>query len=214
MSNGLNPTKALIFRITHRDNVPWIMDNGIHSRASSVIDPNFVEIGNPDLITKRRSREVPTPTGGSLSEYVPFYFTPHSPMIYNITTGFHGITKRRNEEIVILASSLRKMEELGIAFVFADRHAYSQAANFSSDTGDLDNADWGILQARNFRNDPDNPERKEKYQAEALIHRHVPNQALLGIICYDSDAKNELTAVAAKRGLDSKIEQRPNWYFR
>lgn len=26
----LNPEKALIFRIIHRDNLPWVMDNGLY----------------------------------------------------------------------------------------------------------------------------------------------------------------------------------------
>lgn len=142
MSTKLNPEKALIFRITHRDNIPWIMDHGLHCRSSGVIDPNFVEIGTPNLIDKRQARDVPIAPGGTLSDYVPFYFTPHSPMMLNIKTGYHGITPRENEKIVILASSLPKMEEVGIDFIFTDRHAYLQAACFSSDTGDLDRIDW------------------------------------------------------------------------
>ncbi len=45
MSGSLNQEKALIFRITHRDNVPWIITNGMHCRNSGIHDPNFVSIG-------------------------------------------------------------------------------------------------------------------------------------------------------------------------
>jgi len=44
---NLNPEKALIWRIVHRDNLPWILDNGLHCRNSLLQDPNFVNIGNP-----------------------------------------------------------------------------------------------------------------------------------------------------------------------
>ena len=27
---SLNPDKALLWRIVHRDNLPWILDNGLH----------------------------------------------------------------------------------------------------------------------------------------------------------------------------------------
>ena len=27
---SLNPEKALIWRIVHRDNLPWILDKGVH----------------------------------------------------------------------------------------------------------------------------------------------------------------------------------------
>lgn len=33
---NLNPEKALIWRIVHRDNLPWIVDNGV--RGSHAVD--------------------------------------------------------------------------------------------------------------------------------------------------------------------------------
>ena len=37
-----------IFRVTHIDNVLWVLDNGLHCKESGVQDPNFVGIGNTD----------------------------------------------------------------------------------------------------------------------------------------------------------------------
>ena len=54
MSRSLNPEKALIFRITHIDNVPWLLDHGLHCRNGGLTDPSFRSIGNPELIDKRR----------------------------------------------------------------------------------------------------------------------------------------------------------------
>ena len=120
MSKDLNPEKALIFRITHRDNVPWILSNGLHCRNGGVFDPNYVEIGNPDLIQKRRYHPVRHAMGGTLGDYIPFYFTPFSPMLLNIKTGWNGIRQRDNEEIVILVSSLRELQDRGMPFLFTD----------------------------------------------------------------------------------------------
>src|SRR5437879_3349079 len=96
---SLNPGKARIFRITHVSNVPWALANGLHCSNSAQSDPNYVQIGNSELITRRTTRVVPVPPGGTLSDYVPFYFTPYSPMLYNIKTGYNGITKRSMDEI-------------------------------------------------------------------------------------------------------------------
>lgn len=137
MSKDLNPSKALIFRIVHRDNVEWIFGNGLHCRNSSKKSPHYVEIGNPELIEKRTTRYVGVAPGGTLGDYVPFYFTPFSPMLYNIKTGYGGIRRRPNEEIVILVSSLHTLGKMGVPFVFTDRHAYLAAAQFSSDLADL-----------------------------------------------------------------------------
>ena len=98
----INRDKALIFRITHRANIPWLVANGIHCATSPTQDPAFRPIGNAELIGKRRHRALPPAYGGVLSDYVPFYFTPYSPMMYNIHTGYGGIEKQRNEDIVKL----------------------------------------------------------------------------------------------------------------
>jgi len=50
MSLPLTQEKGLIFRITHIDNVPWILRNGLHCASSSVLDPHFRRIGNQELI--------------------------------------------------------------------------------------------------------------------------------------------------------------------
>ena len=85
--SNLNSTKALIWRITHRQNLPWIMEKGLHAGGSPVRSENWTVIGNEDLINRRRFRDVPIAPGGTLNDYVPFYFTPFSPMMYNIHTG-------------------------------------------------------------------------------------------------------------------------------
>ena len=153
---SLTPEKGLIFRITHVDNVPWILDHGLHCYNSEISDSNYIEIGNPELIAKREHRVVPIPPGGVLSNYVPFYFTPFSPMLYNIKTGWGGVQQRPMREIVILVSSIKKAAESRLEFVFTDRHAYLEAATYfsSDDLGCLDRIDWKILQGRNFKQRP------------------------------------------------------------
>lgn len=152
MSN-LTPGNAFIFRIIHRDNMAWIFDNGLHCRSSQVFDPNYVNIGNRELIGRRSHRVVPCPPGGTLGDYVPFYFTPFSPMMLNIRTGWGGITKRENDEIVIVASSLQRLKKDNIPFLFTDRHAYLEAAQYSATLAELDRIDWELLQKKDFKRD-------------------------------------------------------------
>jgi hypothetical protein len=89
MSENLAAERALIFRIVHRDNVPWIMANGMHCRNSPTTNPNFVAIGNQDVIDRRQFRAVHCSPFGTLSNYVPFYFTPFTPMLMNIKPDAH-----------------------------------------------------------------------------------------------------------------------------
>ena len=82
----LTAEKALIWRIVHRDNLPWVLDNGLHCGNGGAHATSWTSIGNPELIDKRARHPVPVPPGGVLNDYVPFYFTPFSPMLRNIST--------------------------------------------------------------------------------------------------------------------------------
>jgi hypothetical protein len=213
-SQTLTPENALIFRITHRENVPWILRNGLHCPSADVRDQNFISIGNPELIERRRNRPVDVPPGGTLEDYIAFYFTPYSPMLYNIRTGYGGIRQRRNEEIAVLVSSLSALKSSDVSYVFTDRHAYLQTANFFDDDDDLPNAvDFALLQSKDFARDAEYPEKFDRYQAEALAHRFVPVEAILRVGCYTSSVKDELEAACSDLGVDMKIVHRTEWYF-
>lgn len=213
LEETLTSEKALIFRAIHRSNLPWILVNGLHSRSSDLQDPGFIAIGNAEIIYRRQSRKVPIASGGDLADYIPFYFTPYSPMLLNIKTGNGGVQQRPNDDIVILVSSLITLEELGIPYVFTDRHAVLAAARFFSQRADLDHVDFGLLQRRDFRRDQNDPGKFERYQAEALAHRHLPLEALMGVACYSEAVRQEVEAAISSAGVGVKVVVRPDWYF-
>jgi hypothetical protein len=212
MQSKLNANKALIFRIVHRDNVPWTLASGLYSRNAEVQDPNYRTIGNPELIAKRQTRNILISPGGTLSDYIPFYFTPFSPMMYNIKTG-RGVSHVPNRDIAILVSSLHKMKDSGVSFVFSDRHAYLQQAVYYNNIDNLDVIDWAILQRKDFRRDPDDPEKIERYQAEALIYNHLPVGSLIGIVCYTDLVSTQFQNLVAEKGLNLKVVNQSGWYF-
>jgi hypothetical protein len=205
--------KALLWRITHIQNIPWILANGLHAPNSAEYSPDWVTIGNLDLIDRRGHRSVPIFPGGVLNDYVPFYFTPFSPMLYNIYTGRGGVRHFPNKDIVILVSSMERISALGLPFVFTDRHAYTVTANFYNRLEHLDQIDWLLLQRRNFQRDSDDPEKVERYQAEAMVRGQVPIHALLGVVCYTEHAQEELQTQVDRLGIGLNIHCLPHWYF-
>jgi hypothetical protein len=204
---NLNPEKALIWRILHRANLPWVLQHGIHCGNSPVRFSEWVSIGNAELIGKRAVRPIPGSPGKTLGDYVPFYFTPFSVMLRNIHTGWNGIRQVPNADIVILVSSLRRVSQLGLPFLFTDSHAYSGLARFYDDLAHLDRVDWPLLQRRDFKRDP------ERYQAEALVQGHVPLAALLGIVCHTDAVRADIEGKMHALGLALPVHTRPNWYF-
>lgn len=203
---------ARIFRITHVDNVPWILAHGLHCQGAPQRDPGYVAIGNPDLIDRRTRRAVPVPPGGTLSDYVPFYFTPWSPMLFNIKTG-RGVPMRPMSEIAILVSSIPRLEGLGIRYLVSDRHAYLQLAEFATGPAGLDRIDWQQLRKRNFQRDPEDPTPFDRYQAEALVHQHLPCEGLLAVICHGEEQAERCRGPLRGQGQGPKLLVKPDLFF-
>ena len=134
-------------------------------------------------------------------------------MLYNISTGF-GVPYCPSADIVFLVSSLYKLRELGVQFIFTDRHAYLVAARFFDDLNSLDQIDWDILQSRDFKRDTKDPGKLDRYMAEALAYREVPVSGLLGLVCYNVQVEEELKKALANRGIELPTIVRPGWYFR
>ena len=52
----LNAEDATIWRIVHIDNLPWVLDNGLHCSNSPTQSPDWVGIGNQEIIDRRGTR--------------------------------------------------------------------------------------------------------------------------------------------------------------
>lgn len=208
----LNPERALIFRIIHRANLDWVLQHGLHCGNSETRSPHWVSIGNQELIGKRASWPVTAAPGGVLNDYVPFYFTPFSPMMLNIRTGWNGVQKHLPRDILILVSSLPRVAQLGLTWLFTDTHANNGVVNYFKRLEDLHRLDWRTLQTRDFKRDPDDPAKVSRYQAEALVHRHCPLQGLSGIACFDEDVKIAVQQAVTAAGALLKVVKQPSWY--
>ena len=172
-----------------------------------------MEIGNPDLIEKRRRRPVPVPPGGTLSDYVPFYFAPYVPMLSRIKTGRNGILRRPISEIVILVSSLPTFAAAGIPFVFTDQHASLLTASFFATLADLPRLDWALWQTHGVEREPRDLDKLARRAAEALAYRHVPVAALHGVACYGEDEQRTIEELMRNVPAPLDVVRRPDWFL-
>ena len=134
-------------------------------------------------------------------------------MMYNITTGYGSITRRANEDIVILFSSSHRLRELDVPFLYTNQHAYSVETDFYDGSENLEQVDWDLLQRRDFKTADADPGKQLRYQAEVLVHQHVPWEALLGIGCYNKVVQQSLKTMMETRHLETRGRAVPDWYF-
>jgi hypothetical protein len=130
-------------------------------------------------------------------------------MLLNIVTGF-GVAKIPRDEIVVLVSSLHRVHEMGIPFVFTNQHAYPVTAEYFTDLADLDRIDWPLLQRRDFKHDPG---KKERYQAEASVWKQLSAEGLIAICCHSPEVQSHIQSEIDRRGLTMKAHVQRNWYF-
>ena len=66
---------------------------------------------------------------------------------------------------------------------------------------------------RDFKQDPEDPGKKERYQAEALIWKEVPLDALLAVCCYSPAVKSRVESQIAESGKALTTLVQTSWYF-
>ncbi|MBK8444412.1 MAG: DUF4433 domain-containing protein [Sphingobacteriales bacterium] len=204
-------SKTRLFRMTHIENIPHILQNGITHSASANANPNFVAIGDNSLIATRNSFLLNN--GKLLGDYIPFYFGYRTPMLFVIQKGFNMVTPTPAEDIVYCVSSVQKMIDLKLDFVFTDGHAID---GFTSQytKGDIQNIDSLIdknaINAKYWKdeNDLDIKRRKE---AEFLVLGDIVCDGLLGYVTYNEIAKKRIIDFGAD---ESKVVAKPEYYFK
>jgi hypothetical protein len=103
----------------------------MYHRGHANADPNYINIGDSDLIAQRHDYPVGiNPPGGALGEYVPFYFGPLSPMLLNIKTGYRGITQRPQRDIIYIACKVSDVVRHCPNWCFTDGHAKNKITTF------------------------------------------------------------------------------------
>ena len=100
-----------LYRMTHIENIPHILQYGIVHNSSPNRNPDFVSIGDKSLIDFRSTKSV-NACGKNivLGDFIPFYFGVRMPMLLVIQTGWNFVEKaRKAEEIVYVAIPLKKI---------------------------------------------------------------------------------------------------------
>lgn len=203
-------SKIYLFRLTHIDNIPHILQHGITHRNSPNKNPNFVPIGDESLI---RSREKFFLINGiSLGAYIPFYFCIRSPMLYVIQKGFNMVKPTPPEEIVYCITSINSILAQKLQYIFTDGHAVdSYSSQYSnSDIEELDKIiDWAAVKDKYWKEEND-LDKKRRKEAEFLILGDIPSSCILGFAVYNENAKSKLINSGAT---DSKVLIKSDYYF-
>jgi ssDNA thymidine ADP-ribosyltransferase, DarT len=209
------PTR--VFHMTRIERLASVVEHGLlPDNVCRQRQIGGVEIGYDHIKRRRASRVVPCGGGGTLADYVPFYFAARSPMLYAITRGLVSEEAANTERIVYLVSSTQTLRDAGLTVVASNRHAELDYAELTDQDGNLDDddfIDWPLMTARYWNNTPDDPDRKERRQAECLVQPRVPWQVIEGIVAKTERARAQVELVLGPALQPPPVVVRAEWYF-
>lgn len=203
-----------IYHITHVSNLRSIAqqglfcDNGVNSAGV-----NAQSIAHSNIKADRAEMAVPLYPGGTLADYVPFYFAPRSPMLYTINQGNVPSVVDGQKSIVHLVLDAEAVAA-NQACIFTDGHAIMSLSNFYNDLRYLNRLDWTSINSRYWGSHYDpTDETKRKKQSEFLAHRHVQWNHVVEI-----GAPSQECVSAAHRALHGlpaipRIFVQRDWYY-
>ena len=197
--------------MTHIGNIAHIIEHGITHAGSKKANPDFISIGDGSLIGTRKNFVLNN--GKLLGEYIPFYFAYKTPMLYVVQKGYNQVKPIAPEEIVYCVTSVQKILEFNIDFIFTDGHAFDRFSTQYTPR-DIEKIseiiDWEAIKAKywNIESDLDLKRRKE---AEFLVLGDIPIECILGYIVFNLNSQKRLV----ENGINpEKISIKPDYYFK
>lgn len=204
-----------LYRIVHIDNLEYLLTHGMFYKDHVSADKNYINIGDSSLMQQRSEYAVGiNPPNGLLGEYVPFYFGPLSPMLFNIKTGYRGITQRSQQDIVYICCDVMSVISNCESWCFTDGHAKNAITTFYNNTEDLKNVDIALAYERYWSNNDQDFDRMRKKQAEFLVKYQVPVECVSNIVVYNEPSKKRVEEIISRLKRNIKIHQNPsNKYY-
>ena len=209
------PRRGLLFHFTHISHLESIATSGLAPDNLVQVDGRLVaEVGNQRIKDGRRHRTVPVGPGGLVADYVPFYFAARSPTLGSIHVGNVPSYQGHQDDLVYLVSSIDRVVEMGLPFVYTDRNAYYDYAKYGTDLDKLEDlVDWKLMEQRDWFNTEDEPDRMERRMAEFLVHGTVPWAAFLGVATISDAVSQRVEQALSSVGVATEIRVRREWYF-
>lgn len=135
-------------------------------------------------------------------------------MLYTIWKGAVSTYSRGQDEIVYLITSIEKIVQERLRFVFTDRNAALRLARYGDDLQVLDDyLDWDLMEGPMWKDTNEEPDRKERRMAEFLVHGHVPWSAFIGVAARNDEICRQVEHTLSSIGVETTVRPRPVWYF-
>jgi hypothetical protein len=207
----------LLYRIVHVDCLPTLLARGgLHAPNATPNDGlPYRTIHDPNVQASRRLHAIPCGPGGTIHDYVPFYFGPLSVMLLKLHSGGVEGFDEGQEPIVYLVSSIARVNAAGRRWVFTDGHGLAAMSSWYDTPDRLHEVDWSLVDQRYWADTLDDNDRRRRKQAEFLVWHDLPWAAIAGIAVMNAGMKTRVEQILAgyPAARSTPVGIRPNWYY-
>jgi hypothetical protein len=191
------PQPTPVYRIVHVETLATLLARGaLHAPNQTPADGlPYRTIHSTAVQANRRIKAVPCGPGGTVHDYVPFYFGPLSVMLLNLKTGRVPGYADGQEPLIYLRSSAQAVAAADGRYVFTDGHGLATFTDWFDDLANLDAVDWGLVRDRYWADTPDDNDRQRRKQAEFLVWHALDWGVIDGIGVMNSDMKQRVEGI-------------------
>jgi ssDNA thymidine ADP-ribosyltransferase, DarT len=206
--------KIWLFRIIPIQNLELILRNGMYCKNAKRTDKEFVTIGNKEIINQRDNKIVKCFPETVVNDFIPFYFSVRTPMLYNLITGY-GVPAIPQKEIIYICCRLNELINNKFQWCFTDGNAAKNITKFSNNIKDLKKLDWRSIESKDFRdeNTDGDEDRVRKKHAEFLVKDYVSVEYIKGIAVLNETVKEEVEETIKNLKLSIEVKIKPEFYF-
>lgn len=207
------PCPTPIFRILHIDNLDTILKRGCMHAGNFTPQDGLPYKVIHDTGVQNYRRAFCLPDGRNLHDFLPFYFGPRSPMLFrlykNSVEGYNG----GQTPIIYLVLRAQDFEDPKFDFLFTDIQANKNYARYYDDLANLDKLDWITIYRKYWNDTIDDNGRKGRKQAEFLVYRQCPFEAVRAISVFDERHKELVMKDLARYGRSLPVAIKREWYY-
>ena len=215
MDPSIGAGMTAIYHITHIDNLAAIIARGELLSDSLIrsegVDPRNIAYAH--IKQRRAAFAVQIPPGGTVADYVPFYFCPRSPMLYAVHGGKVEGYPGGQRSVLHLELDAEALVASGATCVHTDGHATMRLSTFFPGVAGLAQLDWPLIGATSWGDTPEDGDRKRRKQAEFLVHRRVPWSRVSRIGVIDATIADEVRQRLAHAAHQPQIDVLRHWYY-
>jgi len=134
-------------------------------------------------------------------------------MLFNIKTGYRGITKRPQADIAYVCCNLQDVIRSCKKWCFTDGHAKNNFTEFYNSLDHLDKIDWDVVAERYWHNTEEDFDMMRRKQAEFLVKGNVAAKCINHIVVYNVESSNLVEKMIGRLDAEVAVHVNPKGKF-